>query len=116
MENESNISLGGAINLHTLIALTIFVGRKKIILNQSFSTVSNFVKYLRVFPPIEVITIHNMQNKYLVNISYLTQRDIPSRNYTSLLLGSMVKIRPSGFNLFGCLDSAVWTSSISFDN
>ena len=29
MENESNISLGGAINLHTLAALTIFVGRKK---------------------------------------------------------------------------------------
>ena len=29
MENESNISLGGAINLHTLDALTIFVGRKK---------------------------------------------------------------------------------------
>ena len=28
MEKESNISLGGALNLHTLIALTIFVGEK----------------------------------------------------------------------------------------
>ena len=46
MENESNISLGGAINLHTLVALTIFVWRKKIILSQSFSTVSHFIKYL----------------------------------------------------------------------
>ena len=29
MENESNFPLGGAINLHTLLALPIFVGGKK---------------------------------------------------------------------------------------
>ena len=28
MENESNFPLGGAINLHTLLALPIFVGGK----------------------------------------------------------------------------------------
>ena len=29
MEKESDISLGGALNLHTLVALTIFVGEKR---------------------------------------------------------------------------------------
>ena len=35
IEKEIDISLGGALNLHTLVGLTIFVG-KKIILSRSF--------------------------------------------------------------------------------
>ena len=39
MEKESDISLGGALNLHTLVALTIFVGEKSFWVDPSAQSV-----------------------------------------------------------------------------